>query len=137
MAKINYHLFIYLVLCFPEFSAAAKSVIIEKYAWTNRLVILVTDKKDTSLERQVKGFFENHACDINDRNLKLLHFHTDKIAVNHLPRTIRSKTGIWLLGYDGSIKDFSENGQLLERLFQTIDSMPMRQNEMSPEPACG
>ena len=112
-------------------------MILDKYTWTNRLVILITDKKDTSLKTQVKRFFESHACDVDNRNLKLLHFHSDKPIVNQLPKTMRSQTGVWLIGYDGSIKDFSEDGQLLNRLFQTIDRMPMRRDEMASEPACG
>ena len=110
---------------------------LDEYAWTNRLVILITSKKDTSLEVQVKKFFESHACDVDDRKLKLLHFYTDKPVVIQLPKTMRSQTGLWLLGYDGSIKDFSEDGQLLTRLFQTIDGMPMRQGEMASGSTCG
>ena len=137
MTKITYRLLICLVLCFHSGAVTANSMILDKYAWTNRLVILITNKKDTSLETQVKRFFKSHACDVDDRNLKLLHFPTDKSAVTQLPKKMRSQTGLWLLGYDGSIKGFSENGQLLDRLFQTIDRMPMRQDEMASGPACG
>ena len=98
---------------------------------------MITDKKDTSLETQVKRFFESYACDVDNRNLKLLHFYTDKPIVIQLPKIMRSQIGLWLIGYDGSIKDFSEDGQLLNRLFQTIDRMPMRQDEMESEPNCG
>ena len=116
---------------------SANSMIFDEYTWTNRLVILITNKKDASLETQVKSFFESHACDVDDRNLKLLHFPTDKPVVTQLPKVMRSQSGLWLLGYDASIKDFSEDGQLLNRLFQTIDGMPMRQDEMAFGPACG
>ena len=126
-----------LVLCFHSGAFTANSMILDEYAWTNRLVILITSKKDTSLEVQVKKFFESHACDVDDRKLKLLHFYTDKPVVIQLPKTMRSQTGLWLLGYDGSIKDFSEDGQLLTRLFQTIDGMPMRQGEMASGSTCG
>ena len=49
-------------------------MILDTYTWNNRLVVLITDKDQTNLEKQVKEFFEQHECDINDRNLKLLHF---------------------------------------------------------------
>ena len=137
MTRTTYQLLICLVLCFHSGAVTANSMILDKYAWTNRLVILITNKKDTSLETQVKRFFESHACDVDNRNLKLLHFHSDKPLVTQLPKTMRSQTGLWLLGYDGSIKDFSEDGQLLNRLFQTIDGMPMRQDEMESGPTCG
>ena len=137
MTKTTYKLFICLMFCFLSGAVTANSMILDKYAWTNRLVILITNKRDASLETQVKSFFENHTCDVDDRNLKLLHFHTDKPVVTQLPKAMRSQTGLWLLGYDGSIKDFSEDGQLLNRLFQTIDGMPMRQDEKSSGPNCG
>ena len=111
-------------------------MIFEKYTWTNRLVIMITDKKNSDLETQVRQFFESRVCDIEDRNLKLLHFHKNELSVTHLQKK-HSQTGLWLLGYDGSIKDFSEDEELLSRLFQTIDGMPMRQDEMASGPTCG
>ena len=114
----------------------ANSMIFDEYAWTNRLVIMITDKKNTDLEKQVRRFFESHVCDIDDRNLKLLHFPSNELAVTQLQKK-HSQTGLWLLGYDGSIKDFSLDEQLLNRLFQTIDGMPIRQDEMVSGPACG
>ena len=137
MTRTTFQLLICLVLCFHSAAVTANSMILDGYAWTNRLVILITNKRDTSLETQVKRFFETHACDVDNRNLKLLHFHTNEPVVNQLPKTMRSQIGLWLLGYDGSIKGFSEDGQLLIRLFQTIDRMPMRQDEMESEPTCG
>ena len=136
MTKTTYRLLIYFVFYFHSAAVTANFMILDQYAWTDRLVILITNKKDTGLERQVKRFFKSQACDIDDRNIELLHFHTDEPAVTQLPKTMRSQTGLWLLGYDGSIKDFSEDGQLLNRLFQTIDEMPMRQDEMTSGPAC-
>ena len=109
---------------------------LEKYAWTNRLVILVTDKKTAGLKEQAEMFFKKHFCGVGDRNLKLIHFRSDRVAKTLLPKTIGSKTGMWLIGYDGLIKDFSEDKQLLERLFQTIDTMPMRQSEIKTGPVC-
>ena len=137
MTKTTFQLLICLVLCFHSAAVTANSLTLDKYAWTNRLVIFITDKKDTSLETQVKRFFESHACDVDNRNLKLLHFYTDQPVVTQLPKTMYSQTGLWLIGYDGSIKDFSEDGQLLKRLFQTIDRMPMRHDEMESESTCG
>ena len=137
MTKITHRLLICFVLCFHLGAVPANSVIFDKYAWANRLVILITKKNDTNLEKKVKTFFERHVCEIDERNLKLLHFHTDNLVLAQLPKVMRAKTGLWLLGYDGSIKDFSEDGQLLDRLFQTIDGMPIRQEEMASGLACG
>ena len=135
MKKITHWFFYYSVLSFYIGTATANAVIFYEYAWTNRLVIIITDKKNSDLETQVRRFFESHVCDIDDRNLKLLHFHKNDLSVTQLQKK-HSETGLWLLGYDGSIKDFSEDEELLDRLFQTIDGMPMRQDEMVPGPVC-
>ena len=131
-----YWLLFYLMLYFSSGAVNANSMIFDEYAWTNRLVIMITKSKNTNLEKQVRQFFENRVCDIDNRNLKLLHFHKNELAVTHLQKTMGSQTGLWLVGYDGSIKDFSEDKQLLNRLFKTIDGMPMRQDEMVSGPTC-
>tara|TARA_B100001057_G_C22332846_1_gene750215 strand:+ start:173 stop:586 length:414 start_codon:yes stop_codon:yes gene_type:complete len=137
MKKMAHWFLFYLMFHFHGGAVSANSMIFDEYAWTNRLVIMITDKKNTDLEEQVRRFFESHACDIDDRNLKLLHLQKNELAVTQLQKKMRSQTGLWLLGYDGSIKDFSEDGQLLRRIFQTIDRMPIRKDEMTSEPACG
>ena len=136
MKKITHWFLFYSMLYFHSGTVTAHSMIFDEYAWTNRLVIMITDKKNSDLETQVRRFFESHICDIEDRNLKLLHFHKNEVSVTQLQKK-HSQTGLWLLGYDGSIKDFSEDAQLLNRLFQTIDGMPIRQDEMLSGPACG
>ena len=136
MKKITHWFLFYSMLYFHCGTVTAHSMIFDEYAWTNRLVIMITDKKNSDLETQVRRFFESHICDIEDRNLKLLHFHKNEVSVTQLQKK-HSQTGLWLLGYDGSIKDFSEDAQLLNRLFQTIDGMPMRQGEMVHKPVCG
>ena len=136
MTKIIFRFLISLLVCFFYSAAKADYFNLAKYTWTNRLVILVTDEKDTELERQVREFFANNVCDINDRKLKFFYFNHDKMTMAQLPKKIRARRGIWLIGYDGLIKDFSEDGQILKRLFQTIDKMPMRQVEMTHGSAC-
>ena len=137
MKKRTYWLLFYLLLYFHYGAIGANSMTFGEYAWNNRLVIVITNKKNTDLEKQVRRFFETRVCDIDDRNLKLLHFNKNELTVTQLQKKMRSQTGLWLLGYDGSIKDFSADGQLLNRLFQTIDRMPIRQDEMVSGPTCG
>ena len=42
----------------------------------------------------------------------------------------KHKTGIWLIGYDGNIKGYTEDNTLLSNLHDLIDNMPIRKNEM-------
>ena len=47
------------------------------------------------------------------------------------PSYVNNKLGFWLVGYDGGVKLFSKEISILKNIFSTIDSMPMRKNEMS------
>ncbi len=132
----KYLRFISFFLCFCSISLIANSMILDTYTWNNRLVVLITDNDQTNLEKQVKAFFEQNDCDINDRNLKLLHFLVGEPIIKELPESMHSKTGIWLVGYDGSVKDYSADAYLLSGLFDLIDKMPMRKGGMSSEPKC-
>ncbi len=79
-----------------------------------------------------KKFVSENECSINDRNLKFIYFEKFKNNEFETP-TFLNKYGIWLIGYDGSIKDYSINKKIFLRLFKLIDSMPMRKNEMINE----
>jgi len=131
-----HRLLVFLFVNFLSVSATANSTILDTYAWTNRLVILITERKNSNLEKQAKQFFKKHTCNIVDRNLQLLHFLTDDPIISKLPKKMQSQTGVWLLGYDGSIKAFSEDVQLLNSLFKTIDEMPIRQDELESGTTC-
>ena len=131
-----HRLLVFLFVNFLIVSVAANSTILDTYAWTNRLVILITERNNSNLEKQAKQFFEEHTCNIVDRNLQLLHFLTDDPTISELPKKMQSQTGVWLLGYDGSIKAFSEDVQLLNDLFKTIDEMPIRQDELESGTTC-
>ena len=137
MKREAYWPLFYLMLFFHGGAVSADSVILEEYSWTNRLVIMITDAENSDLEKQVRRFFQKNLCDVDDRNLKLLHFQKNEPAMIQLQKKTHSQTGLWLLGYDGSIKDFSEDEQLLNRLFQTIDKMPIRRDEMVSGSVCG
>ena len=74
------------------------------------------------------NFISDNTCEINDRNLELIFFKKFKNKNFEKPIFI-NEYGIWLLGYDGKVKDFSSDSSILLRLFSLIDSMPMRKNE--------
>ena len=131
-----HRLLVFLFVNFLSVSVTANSTILDTYAWTNRLVILITERNNSNLEKQAKQFFEEHPCNIVVRNLQLLHFLTDDPIISELPKKMQSQTGVWLLGYDGSIKAFSEDVQLLNDLFKTIDEMPIRQDELESGTTC-
>ena len=44
---------------------------------------------------------------------------------------MHTKKGIWLIGYNGSIKAYSEDTRILISLFELIDSTPLRREQLS------
>ena len=105
-------------------------MIIDNYSRINRLLIMITDEGENKLEKCVKEFFAQYESEIKDRKLKLLHFFVNDLPIKELPPVMHTKKGIWLIGYDGSIKAYSEDARLLINLFELIDSMPMRKEEI-------
>jgi hypothetical protein len=48
-------------VCFIGVSFMANSIVLDKYTWSNRLLIVVTDKNENNLEKKALNFFEQHA----------------------------------------------------------------------------
>ena len=71
-----------------------------------------------------------HKCKNDKRNLKLIKLKKgndyDKKRISYF----KDKTGIWLIGYDGNIKGYTEDNALLLNLHNLIDNMPIRKKEM-------
>ena len=102
---------------------------LENYKWKKRILLLI-DKEDTALVNEVNYFFITNKCKNNERNLELIKFK--KGNDYHKKRTsyFKDKTGIWLIGYDGNIKGYTEDNTLLLNLHNIIDNMPIRKEEM-------
>ena len=103
---------------------------LENYKWKKRILLLITKKEDTVLVNEVNKFFITHKCKNDERNLELIKYK--KANSYHKKRTnyFKDKTGIWLIGYDGSIKGYTEDNSLLLNLHDLIDNMPIRKEEM-------
>ena len=98
--------------------------------WEKRVIILSYEKKSDKLFTKSIKYISDNKCEIDDRNLEIIFFEKFK-NINFLtPKFINEKYGIWLLGYDGKIKDYSLDEKILFRLLNLIDSMPMRKNEI-------
>ena len=78
-------------------------------------------------------FIQENGCAANDRNVQFIFFEKFKNTEFKTPKFISNEFGIWLIGYDGSIKDYSKDDKIFLRLFNLIDSMPMRQNEIKKD----
>ena len=104
--------------------------IMSNFEWKKRVLLLIADDGDINLIRGVDSFFNEEACQNKDRNIELYKIIGDEIRKFKIPRRYKGKKGIWLIGYDGSDKAYSRDLSLLNKLYDIVDKMPIRRNEM-------
>ena len=114
----------------PQLNKNSLHNTLENYKWKKRILLLITKEEDTGLINEVDKFFINQKCKNDERNLELLKIKKENGS--HIKRTsyFKDKTGIWLIGYDGNIKGYTEDNTLLSNLHKLIDNMPIRKDEM-------
>ena len=103
---------------------------ISKFEWKKRLVLVIAKDKDINLIHGVESFFKEKTCQNKNRNLELYKIIGNEINKYKVPSRYEGRTGIWLIGLDGSEKAYSNDLSLLDQLYEIIDEMPIRQNEM-------
>ena len=120
------------VICCGELQLNKNSLhnTLENYKWKKRILLLITKEEDTGLINEVDKFFINQKCKNDERNLELLKIKKDNIYQIKKTINFKDKTGIWLIGYDGNIKGYTEDNTLLSNLHNLIDNMPIRKDEM-------
>jgi len=120
------------VICCDEFQLNKTSLhnTLEKYKWKKRILLLITKEEDTVLINEVDKFFINQKCKNDERNLELLKIKKENSYFIKRTSYFKDKSGIWLIGYDGNIKGYTEDNTLLSNLHNLIDNMPIRKNEM-------
>ncbi|MBS8226716.1 DUF4174 domain-containing protein [Vannielia litorea] len=111
-------------------SLASEANALKVYRWQNRPVLLFADNPEDAQYRiaveALRGAFDGLA----ERDIVVL-TDTDPASPSAL-RTRLAPMGfaMYLVGKDGGIKLRSDTPIRVETLFETIDSMPMRQREM-------
>ena len=103
---------------------------IENYKWKKRILLLIIKEKGTVLDNEVNKFFITQKCKNDERNLKLLKIKKDNGYYIKRTSYFKGKTGIWLIGYDGNIKGYTEDATLLSNLHNLIDNISIRKDEM-------
>ena len=98
--------------------------------WEKRIIIISYKKQSDELFIKSINYISDNKCGINDRNIEIIFFENFKNKDFLTPKFINKKNGVWLLGYDGEIKDYSQDDKIFLRLFNLIDSMPLRKQEM-------
>ena len=103
---------------------------ISELNWKKRLLLVSYQNEDDLIFNESTKFISDNKCQIDDRNLEIIFFENFENKQYITPDFIEDKYGIWLIGYDGNIKDYTEDDKIFLGLFDLIDSMPMRKNEM-------
>ena len=106
---------------------------LSQFQWKKRILLLITDEEDIKLINGVNAFFNEEMCQNKNRNLELFKIVGDEISKCKIPKKHVGKKGVWLIGYDGGDKAYSRDLSLLNQLYDIIDKMPIRLNEMANE----
>lgn len=118
----------------PRVSLANSSDSLLEYRWSHRLLVVSEHAASNDLREKAQLFFTRYRCETEERHMLLLTFEAGTLWSETLPKEMRSQTGMWLVGYDGRIKAFSEDARILKQIFHIIDTMPMRQQEIQQSP---
>ena len=105
---------------------------LNQYLWKNRIILTFTDDEDYADLIKLKVEMKENNCEILNRDLLHFHFSNDGKTGNHITTNDQSFR-ILLIGKDGGIKYESNQYVSLIQLFELIDSMPMRQDEMQQD----
>ena len=102
---------------------------ISRYLWKNRIILTYAEDEHHPHLIKLKAEMKKNDCEILNRDLLHFHFSNDGKIGNHTTTNDQSFR-IMLIGKDGGIKYESKRSVSLIQLFELIDSMPMRQDEM-------
>ena len=124
-----------LTLFFPIMSNSSGKINLEEYinsfSWDKRIVLFIT--KDTYFINETDDFFKINSCKNEERNLKYIRIVGDDINKYTIPDRYKNKYGLWLIGYDGGDKSYSNDTSLLKEIHNIIDTMPIRKSEMTEQ----
>jgi len=123
------------LLMFPIMSNSNVKINLEEYinsfSWDKRIVLFIT--KDIHFINETDDFFKTNSCENEERNLKYIRIVGDDINKYIVPDRYKNKYGLWLIGYDGEDKSYSNDTSLLNEIHNIIDTMPIRKSEMTEQ----
>lgn len=134
---------IYLTLLMLLFINTMNAQILKPYQWENRIVLILTNDENAEKYQKQLAVFQSDKAGLKDRKLvigkvmpKQYCLGLDKsnwVQSPELYRDFHSKNTdfeVILIGLDGGVKLRQNEILNLEKLFATIDVMPMRQAEL-------
>ncbi|WP_394996330.1 DUF4174 domain-containing protein [Emticicia sp.] len=125
---------------FSKFSALHAQNL-SQHLWKNRIILILSE--DTAAFQQQMLAFKTNEKGMNERSLIVYHLKSDEYEQVMPKNDVRKTTNLFekykqvnvpfeviLIGLDGSIKLRQKDFLSCEKLFATIDSMPMRSSEL-------
>ena len=116
-------------------SNSSVKIILEEYinsfSWDKRIVLFIT--KDIHFINETDDFFKTNSCENEARNLKYIRIVGDDFNKYTIPDRYKNKYGLWLIGYDGGDKSYSNDTSLLKEIHNIIDTMTIRKIEMTEQ----
>lgn len=124
--------------------AHADEDLLERYTWQNRLLLIFAPHAEDSHLREQQEILESNAAGLTERDIVILRLLPDSApSIDNQPAIGVDSASIYrdfavepgdfrllLVGKDGTLKLSSDLPVTTSRLFDLIDSMPMRQWEM-------
>ena len=115
-------------------SHASEKIILEDYinsfAWEKRIVLFISKSKYVYFINETDNFFKKNRCENDNRNLKYIRIVGDEVKKYNISEKFKNKYGMWLIGYDGQIKSYSSDISLLKEIYNVVDKMPLRKEEI-------
>ena len=115
-------------------SYASEKIILEDYinsfAWEKRIVLFISKSKYVYFINETDNFFKKNKCENENRNLKYIRIVGDEVKKYNISEKFKNKYGMWLIGYDGQIKSYSSDISLLKEIYNVVDKMPLRKEEI-------
>ena len=130
------------LICFYSQSLAQETMMLEKYSWENRIILLFGETADESLLHQQYEELQADPAGLSERDLIVFQILSDRVleanvnssssSAQKLREQYQISEGefcVVLIGKDGSEK--LRSNKLLRRniLYDVIDAMPMRRRE--------
>ena len=115
---------------------------LSKHQWKDRLVLIIAEEKTEKFQQQLTEL-QKHQQVLKERKLVVYQILPEKYSTGFQEENWKSSTELYgkykvknsdfrvmLIGLDGGEKLEQTEVLSIEKLFNTIDSMPMRQAEM-------
>jgi hypothetical protein len=97
------------------------------------LLLFADNESNPQLEQQLK-YLRQDANGLKDRDVEVKIYYKDKNPEPFTKRKIKAAFTAVLVGKDGGDKLTSTKPITLQKLYDTIDAMPMRRSEMKRHP---